>query len=87
MESTAAAMAKAVVQITLTGTTNKVRKMKVPSSLQPSLVPLLAEPIKEPAGKRLVSGIPGQHHKAEWLGFIWGPVGRACYCFVFAEKQ
>lgn len=33
MESTAAAMAKVVVQITLTGTTNKVRKMKVPSSL------------------------------------------------------
>ena len=52
MESTAAAEAKSVVQVT--DRNNKIRKMKVPSSLlQPFLGLLLAEPIREPTGKRL----------------------------------
>lgn len=52
-EPAAATMAKDIIQVTLTGTTNKIRKMKVPSSfLQSSLVPILPEPIKEPAGKK-----------------------------------
>ena len=54
-ESPAATMAKDIVQVILTGTADRIRKMQVPSSfLQPSLVPVLPEPIKKPAGRRLV---------------------------------
>ena len=80
-------MIKDIIQVTLTGTTNKIRKMKVPSSfLQSSLVPILPEPIKvkDLSGKKLV---PGQHHitVVRMFGCFFF-LGGGCY-FVVAEKQ
>lgn len=68
LEPTTSARVKGGVQVTLTGTENKIRKKEASSPLLLlSLVSQQAEPIREAASERQISRILAQHHKAEYL--------------------